>query len=54
MPEQSWLEAFEERAASYEAVRLDAKREITNAVHILEEWLTGQLALNFPITEALT
>jgi hypothetical protein len=39
LPEQSWLDAFEQRAADYESVRAEAKREIGEACRTVEEWL---------------
>jgi hypothetical protein len=39
LPEQGWLDAFEQRAADYESVRSEAKREVDEACRTVEEWL---------------
>ncbi len=49
-PEQSWLAAFEQRAADYESVRAEAKREIGQACRAVEEWLFTK-GLNQPIAK---
>jgi hypothetical protein len=41
LPKQSWLDAFEARAAEYESVRSQAKREIGDACAIVEKWLSA-------------
>src|SRR5260370_19517569 len=40
LPQQTWLDVFEERAAAYESVRADARQEMTDAIRTVEEWLT--------------
>ena len=47
-PDQTWLDAFEERARVYESVRSDANREITYAYRTVEEWVSDRLGASQP------
>ena len=38
-PDKRWLETFEERAADFEATRVEAKLEICKSFHLVEDWL---------------
>lgn len=40
IPDQKWLDAFEQTTANYESVRTDAKAAIESAVKMIEDWLS--------------
>jgi hypothetical protein len=49
LPEQAWLDDFEQRACAYESIRAQAKIEIKNACNIVEGWLSSPSVLKMLI-----
>jgi hypothetical protein len=46
LPKQSWLDAFEDRAAAFESVRGEAKSAICGACQMVETWISNEQAVD--------